>query len=244
VRPSVQTPLLYQDVNVRGTLNLLEACRKTGIGKFIFASSSSVYGINGISPFGEDDIVNHPVSPYAASKTSGELFCYTYNHLYKLPVVILRLFTVYGPRQRPEMAIHRFTRQIDNNEVVSIFGDGAATRDYTYIEDIIDGFISALNYYGEPFQIFNLGGGRTISLKSLITVIEKSLNKKAVIEHFDPVAGDVPATIADISKAKSLLNFEPKIDIEEGILRFVRWFRKCKENINESPGSYQYVSHT
>jgi len=229
VRPSVEFPLLYQDINVRGTLNLLQECCRIGVNKFIFASSSSVYGINGHAPFNEKANVNHPVSPYAASKASAELFCRTYNHLYGLPVIALRLFTVYGPRQRPEMAIYRFTRQIDKGEEVNIFGDGTSDRDYTYIEDIVDGFMAALGYQGESFQIFNLGRGRTTNLKYLLTLLEKALHKKARIKFADPVPGDVPLTIADITKANILLGYNPQVNIEEGINRFVRWYLNGKE---------------
>ncbi len=193
VRPSIEHPLLYQDVNVTGTLNLLQACRNANVGKFIFASSSSVYGINSASPFSEDANVNRPVSPYAASKASAELFCRTYNHLYNLPIVILRLFTVYGPRQRPEMAIHRFVKQIENDEEINIFGDGTSNRDYTYVEDIVDGFMAALHYQGPSFQIFNLGRGQTVNLSYLVKIIEKALNKKAKIKYAEPAPGDVPS---------------------------------------------------
>jgi UDP-glucuronate 4-epimerase len=229
VRPSVEHPLLYQDVNVMGTLNLLQACRDQGINKFIFASSSSVYGISNTSPFHEDASINYPASPYAASKAAAELFCRTYNHLYKVPMVVLRLFTVYGPRQRPEMAIHHFVRQISTRQTVKVFGDGSTNRDYTCIEDIVDGFIAAMNYKEESFQIFNLGSGRTVELRYLISVIEKELNQKAQIQFTDPVPGDVPITFADISRARSLLGYQPKISIEEGIGRFIRWYQDNKE---------------
>jgi UDP-glucuronate 4-epimerase len=229
VRPSVENPLVYQEINIMGTLNLLQACRNSNTAKFMFASSSSVYGMNCASPFKEDANVNGPVSPYAASKASAELFCHTYNHLYKLPMVVLRLFTVYGPRQRPEMAIHRFVGQIDKGEEISVFGDGTANRDYTYVEDIVDGFMGALSYPGNDYQIFNLGSNRTINLSYLIQVIEKALNKPARIKYSDRVPGDVPITMADISKAKSLIGYEPRTSIEEGIKRFVRWYLGIKE---------------
>lgn len=230
VRPSIECPLLYQDVNIKGTLNLLQESCKANIGKFIFASSSSVYGNNSPSPFQEDANVNQPISPYAASKVSAELFCSTYNHLYNLPVVILRLFTVYGPRQRPEMAIHHFVEQIDDGREILIFGDGTSNRDYTYIEDIINGFMAALSYRGNSFQIFNLGRGQTVNLGYLVKIIENTVNKKAKVKYVDPAPGDVPLTIADISKARSLAGFEPRISIEEGIRRFVRWYRENKEH--------------
>ncbi len=230
VRPSIEHPFLYQDVNARGTMNLLQICRNTSVSKFIFASSSSVYGANCPSPFREDANVNFPVSPYAASKASAELFCHTYNHLYNLPIVILRLFTVYGPRQRPEMAIHQFVKQIEENKEVNIFGDGTSNRDYTYVEDIIDGFMAALSYQGSSYQIFNLGRGQTINLSYLVNIIETALNKKAKVKYTDRSPGDVPITIADISKAKTLMGFNPKVDIEEGVTRFVRWYLEDKEH--------------
>jgi UDP-glucuronate 4-epimerase len=224
VRPSVEDPFLYQDVNIRGTINLLHACRYTGVERFVLASSSSVYGVTGASPSSEDVDVNQPVSPYAASKVSAELFCRTYNHLYHLPVTILRLFTVYGPYQRPEMAIHRFIRQVYHQEEVQVFGDGTSRRDYTYIEDVVDGFLAAIRYRGQSFQIFNIGSGRTISLRDLLKVIEKTLNRQVKIRYSDPVPGDVPATIADISRAKSILGYEPRFSLEEGITRFYSWY--------------------
>jgi UDP-glucuronate 4-epimerase len=225
VRPSVDQPLLYQDVNIMGTLNLLQSCRRTQIEKFIFASSSSVYGVQKNCPFQEVEKIDHPASPYAASKISAELFCRAYNHLYQLPVVILRLFTVYGPRQRPEMAIHRFAKQIMNDDIVTVFGDGSANRDYTYIDDIVEGFMSAIHYRDNTFEIFNLGSGRSVSLSYLLELIEKALGKKANIKYMDAVPGDVPLTIADISKAKFRLDYIPKINIEEGIANFIQWYK-------------------
>lgn len=230
VRPSVEYPLLYQDVNVMGTLNLLQACKDSNVEKFVFASSSSVYGLNNSPPFKEDANVNQPVSPYAASKASAELFCRTYNHLYTLPVTVLRLFTVYGPRQRPEMAIHRFTRQIYNGEEVSVFGDGSTNRDYTYVEDIVDGLVAAMNYRDGSFQIFNLGAGQTVYIGKLLEIIENSLTKKARIKYVDRVPGDVPSTDADISKAALYLGYKPKFNIEQGISNFVEWYLKNKES--------------
>jgi UDP-glucuronate 4-epimerase len=224
VRPSLEYPLLYQAVNIGGTINLLGKSRAFRVKKFIFASSSSVYGDNGKGPFGEELKVNCPVSPYAASKAAAELFCRTYSHLYHLPTVVLRLFTVYGPRQRPEMAIHHFVRMIDKGEEVTLFGDGTSNRDYTYIDDIIDGFEAALDYKGEAFQIFNLGSGRAVSLGNLIRSIEEVLGKKARIKHLAPPPGEVPITLADISKAKAILGYHPKTRIEEGIPIFVRWY--------------------
>jgi UDP-glucuronate 4-epimerase len=224
VRPSLKDPLLYQDVNIRGTISLLEASRTFGVKQFIFASSSSVYGLNGKAPFSEESEVSYPISPYAASKAAAELFCRTYSHLYTLPTVVLRLFTVYGPRQRPEMAIHHFVDLVDRGEEVTLFGDGAINRDYTYIDDIVAGFEAALAYRGETFQIFNLGSGKTVSLNYLVRLIEESLSKKAKIRCLMPQPGEVPITLADISKAQTILGYQPRTSIEEGIPRFVRWY--------------------
>jgi UDP-glucuronate 4-epimerase len=229
VRPSLLHPLLYQDVNVRGTINLLEVSKAFRVNQFIFSSSSSVYGINDNGPFNEEQKVNYPISPYAASKAAAELFCRTYSHLYSVPTIILRLFTVYGPRQRPEMAIHHFARMIDQGKEVTLFGDGTSTRDYTYIDDIIDGFEGALGYRGETFQIFNLGNGRAVSLINLVQLIEKGLGKKAKITHITPPQGEVPVTLADISKAQKKLGYNPKTRIEEGVSLFVRWYTGDKE---------------
>ena len=224
VRPSIRDPLLYEDVNIRGTLNLLELCKEYQVKNFIFGSSSSVYGINSKVPFSEDDPIKFPISPYAASKRSCELFCFTYFHLYDIPVTCLRFFTVYGPRQRPEMAIHKFTRLIDRGVTIEMYGDGTSKRDYTYIDDIINGIISALNKKFD-FEIINLGNSETVELRYLISLIEKNLRKKAKIKQLSEQLGDVPITYADITKAKKLLNYEPKIKIEEGIEKFVRWYK-------------------
>jgi UDP-glucuronate 4-epimerase len=229
VRPSLEQPLLYQDINIMGTINLLQSCRNQSVENFIFASSSSVYGINKQSPFSEESSINHPISPYAASKASAELFCNTYHHLYRFPVTILRLFTVYGPRQRPEMAIHQFVRQIDSGGEVDVFGDGSSQRDYTYIDDVVDGFAAAMQYQGNSCQIFNLGGGKVVNLACLLEVIQKALNKKAHLKYTAEMPGDVPITMADISKAKNLLGYIPRVDIVEGVRRFVEWYQVNKE---------------
>jgi UDP-glucuronate 4-epimerase len=231
VRPSVEQPLLYEDVNIGGTINLLEASRSSGVRKFIFASSSSVYGLNGKTPSSEETKVDCPVSPYAASKAAGELFCRTYNHLYHLPVLALRLFTVYGPRQRPEMAIHHFVKMVDEGKEISLFGDGTSTRDYTYIDDIIDGFEAALAWQDSSFEIFNLGGGRAVSLGHVIRIIEETMQKEARVRNLAMQPGDVPITLADISKARTLLGYRPKTSIEEGIPIFVRWYLNNKGRI-------------
>lgn len=250
VRPSLEQPILYEEVNVKGTLNLLEMSRLYGITNFIFGSSSSVYGINSKLPFSEEDPIATPISPYATTKRAGELLCYTYSYLYQLPVVCLRFFTVYGPRQRPEMAIHKFTRQIYTGQEITLFGDGDSKRDYTYISDIIDGVHRAMKLnpacppsyplypppagdraikLNPPFEIFNLGGSRVVELKYLIELIESSIGKRAKIKYLPEQPGDVPITYADISKSHNLLGFQPKVKIEEGIDRFVQWYKDKEE---------------
>ena len=231
VRASIEQALLYEEVNVRGTLNLLEASRSFGVGKFVFASSSSVYGQSAKVPFREEDSVDRPISPYAAAKIAAELECFTMHHLYGLPVVCLRLFTVYGPRQRPDMAIHKFTRMIARGEPIPMFGDGRSKRDYTYISDIIDGIVRAIAFDG-TFEIFNLGESRTVELRDLIALIEEHLGCKAKIERLPEQPGDVPITFADVSKARRMLGYDPQVGIEEGVRRFVRWWRESELRIN------------
>ena len=228
VRPSLSNALLYEAVNVQGTINLLEACKDYGIKKFIFASSSSVYGDNKKVPFSEDDNVDNPVSPYAATKKSGELICYTYHHLYDISILCFRLFTVYGPRQRPEMAIHKFTRHILEEKPIEVFGDGTSSRDYTYIDDIISGIISSLDKIN-GYEIINLGNSKPINLLKLINLIEKAISCKAVIKYADAQPGDVLTTYADIRKAKKMLKYQPEISIEEGIENFIKWYKKREE---------------
>ena len=225
VRPSIKEPLLYYDVNVRGTTNLLEMAKNYHVKKFIFASSSSVYGENKKVPFSEDDNVDYPISPYAATKKAGELISFTYHHLYGIPVSCLRFFTVYGPRQRPEMAIHKFTRLIYEGRSIPVYGDGTSRRDYTYIDDIILGITASVNAE-LGYEIINLGESKTIKLTELISLIEENLQKKAIIEWLPDQPGDVPVTFADISKARRLLGYAPCIDIKEGAGRFVEWFLK------------------
>ena len=225
VRPSIKEPLLYYDVNVRGTTNLLEMAKNYHVKKFIFASSSSVYGENKKVPFSEDDNVDYPVSPYAATKKAGELISFTYHHLYGIPVSCLRFFTVYGPRQRPEMAIHKFTRLIYEGKSIPVYGDGTSRRDYTYIDDIISGITASVNAE-LGYEIINLGESKTIKLTELISLIEENLQKKAIIEWLPDQPGDVPVTFADISKARKLLGYAPCVDIKEGAGRFVEWFLK------------------
>jgi UDP-glucuronate 4-epimerase len=225
VRPSISDPLLYQDVNIRGTIVLLESCKAHGIKNFIFASSSSVYGENQRVPFTEEDLNIQPISPYGATKRAGELLCYSYHHLYGMNIACLRIFTAYGPRQRPEMAIHKFTRLIDRGEKIPIYGDGSSRRDYTYIDDLIDGILGVIHYH-RGFEIYNLGESQTTSLKELIRLIEKAIGKKANVEMLDPQPGDVSVTYADITKAKRMLKYQPGVKMEEGVKRFVDWYKK------------------
>ncbi|MBI3812694.1 MAG: GDP-mannose 4,6-dehydratase [Nitrospirae bacterium] len=227
VRPSIQDPVLYHDVNVHGTTRLLEAARSAEIKNFVFASSSSVYGVANRTPFSEEDPADFPISPYAATKRAGELICYTYHHLYGLPVTCLRFFTVYGPRQRPEMAIHHFTRLIDSGRPVPVFGDGSSRRDYTYIADAVQGVIRALAT-PQPYEILNIGESQTTGLRELVTKIQTALGKKAQIQDMPPQAGDVPLTYADVGKAKRLLGYEPRTSIDEGLKKFMEWYRNNK----------------
>jgi UDP-glucuronate 4-epimerase len=224
VRPSINNPLLYQDVNIRGTIVLLEACKEFGIKDFIFASSSSVYGENQRVPFSEDDLDIQPISPYGATKRAGELLCYSYHHLYGMNIACLRIFTAYGPRQRPEMAIHKFTRLIDQGEKIPIYGDGSSRRDYTYIDDLIEGILTVMHHH-RGFELYNLGESQTTSLNELIHLIEEAFGKKANVEMLEPQPGDVSITYADISKAERKLGYDPNIKIEEGIKRFVEWYK-------------------
>lgn len=223
VRPSIEQPLLYEEVNCVGTLNLLEAARKTGAGNFVFASSSSVYGINSKVPFSEGDPITCPISPYATTKRAGELMCYTYSHLYELPSTCLRFFTVYGERGRPDMAVAKFTRLINEGKEIQVYGDGTARRDFTYVADIIDGLLRAI-YTPSRYEIVNLGGANTIEVKKLIELIENSLGKKAKVRHLPPAPGDVPITYADVTKASELLGFTAAVRIDEGVNRYVKWF--------------------
>ena len=227
VRPSIADPLLYQDVNIRGTIVLLEACREFGIKDFVFASSSSVYGENQRVPFSEGDLDIQPISPYGATKRAGELLCYSYHHLYGMNIACLRIFTAYGPRQRPEMAIHKFTRLVDQGKKIPMYGDGSTRRDYTYVDDLIEGILGVLHRH-RGFEIYNLGESQTTSLKELIGLIGEALGEEANIEMLEPQPGDVSLTYADISKARQILGYQPKVDIKEGIKRFVEWYKKEK----------------
>jgi len=224
VRPSIQHPRLYYDTNVTGTLHLLEAARVTGVERFVFASSSSVYGASKTIPFSEGEHLSQTFSPYAATKVAGEFLCSTYSHLYNLRVVALRYFTVYGPRQRPDLAIHQFTRRIYAGQPIDQFGDGTTRRDYTYIEDVIQGTMAALQYEGPLFDIFNLGESETIQLKDLIVAIENALGKRVKINQLPEQPGDMPLTCADISKARKLLGYNPTAKFSDGLPKFVDWF--------------------
>jgi len=226
VRPSIQHPQLYYDTNVTGTLHLLDAARVTGVERFIFASSSSVYGISKTVPFSEDQHLTQTLSPYAATKIAGEFLCSTYSHLYQMRVVALRYFTVYGPRQRPDLAIHQFTRRIYAGQPIDQFGNGTTRRDYTYIDDIIQGTMAALKYEGPLFDIFNLGESDTIQLNDLIAAIENALGKKAKINRLPEQPGDMPLTCADISKARKLLGYNPATRLSDGLPQFIDWFLK------------------
>src|SRR6476659_4793818 len=226
VRPSVQNPSAYIETNVVGTYNLLDAARLAGVGQFLLASSSSVYGMAGKVPFSEDLALPQTLSPYAATKLAAEHLCGSYSHLYGLAVVVMRFFTVYGPAQRPDLAIHKFTDSIYRGRPIQQFGDGTTHRDYTYVDDIVQGVLGALKYRRTPFEIFNLGENQTTTLTDLIVSIENALGKKAIIEHLPEQQGDMPLTCADIDKARALLGYHPRVKISEGIPKFVDWYLK------------------
>ncbi len=225
VRPSIEQPMLYVDVNVNGTMILLEAARKNKINKFIFASSSSVYGNNKKVPFSEDDNVDFPISPYAATKKAGELLCHTYHHLFGISITCLRYFTVYGPRQRPDLAIHKFARLIEQGKPVPVYGDGTMMRDFTYIDDIIDGTTAAIDRCN-GYNIFNLGECQPVTVNDLIEEIEKALGKKTFKEHLQLQPGDVELTFADVTRAAEKLGYNPSTDIQVGLAEFVAWLRR------------------
>ncbi len=225
VRPSLKEPVLYEDVNCIGTLRLLEAARRHGPETFVFGSSSSVYGINEKVPFAEDDEINQPISPYATTKRTGELLCYNYHHLYGLKTACLRFFTVYGPAQRPEMAIHKFTELLAHGRKVPLYGDGSSRRDYTFIDDIVDGIVAALDL-APGFEILNLGGAETTSLLELVERLAAELAVEPLIEYLPAQPGDVPITFADVSKAARILGYAPQVPIADGLRRFVAWYRE------------------
>ena len=224
VRPSLAEPALYLRVNVEGTANVLEAARKSGVRKIILASSSSVYGTNSKVPFSESDPVVSAISPYAASKLAGEALSHVYHHIYKMDVTMLRFFTVYGPRQRPDLAIYKFAKLISAGKPIPVFGDGSAARDYTFVADTVDGVMAATKKeFG--FEIFNLGESQTVSLARMIELLEGALGKKAVIDRQPLQPGDVPITFADISKARAKLGYQPRTPFEQGIKLFADWFK-------------------
>lgn len=225
VRPSLSEPQLYVETNINGTMNLLELARRHQVPQFVFGSSSSVYGVNEKVPFSETDPIFNPISPYAATKAAGELLCHTYSHLYSLRCICLRFFTVYGARQRPDLAIHKFAHLISEGKPIPVFGDGTTRRDYTYIDDIIAGVRAAIDYEKSNYEVVNLGESRTVELGELIGLLEQQLDMQAVIERQPMQPGDVPQTFADISKARHLLNYDPQTPIEDGIRLFVEWFR-------------------
>ena len=224
VRPSLEEPALYQRVNVEGTVNILEAARQVGVRKLTIASSSSVYGVNSKVPFSESDPIFQPISPYAASKLACEALGHVYHHVYGMDVAMLRFFTVYGPRQRPDLAIHKFAQLISRGKPIPVFGDGSAARDYTYVTDTVDGVIASTQQeFG--YEIFNLGESQTVTLAYLIELIESALGRKAIIDRQPPQAGDVPITCANIDKARARLGYNPQVKIEQGISKFIEWFR-------------------
>ena len=227
VRPSIEDPMLYVTTNVVGTANILEAMAKSGVKRLCFASSSSVYGNNKKVPFSESDSVDNPISPYAATKKSGELLCHTYYSLYGIGIACLRFFTVYGPRQRPDLAINKFTRLMLAGKPIPVFGDGTTRRDYTYIDDIVDGIVRALDWTkNDRYDIFNLGENNTVTLSRMIGSIERALGKRAEIIAMDEQPGDVKQTWADVEKSRKVLGYEPRMDFDEGISRFVQWYRE------------------
>jgi UDP-glucuronate 4-epimerase len=231
VRPSIKEPRLYIETNIVGTYNLLEAARQAGIPRFICASSSSVYGVLKTAPFREDMALTETISPYAATKLAAEQLCSNYSHLYGMRTVNLRFFTVYGPRQRPDLAIHKFTRFIHEGRPIDQFGDGSTRRDYTYIDDIIQGVMACLTYEGQLCDVFNLGESQTTTLTELIHAIEQTLGRQARINRLPDQPGDVPLTYADISKARALLDYNPTTKIKEGIPKFVDWYLHARESL-------------
>jgi UDP-glucuronate 4-epimerase len=230
VRPSILDPLAYQQTNVAGTQNLLEFAREYGVGQFVFASSSSVYGINPNSPWREDDHVLLPISPYASTKVSGELLGHVYSHLYGLRFLALRFFTVYGPRQRPDLAIRKFAEQILAGRPVVLFGDGSTSRDYTYIDDIVAGVLAAITYTASRYEVINLGNHRTVGLLEMVKTLERVLGRRAVLEFRPEQPGDVPITYADIGKAERLLGYCPRTSFADGVAVFADWLRRSGTN--------------
>ena len=226
VRPSIQNPILYQEVNVRGTQNLLELAREWGVKQFLFASSSSFYGVNPNVPWREDEHVLMPISPYAATKVAGELLGHVYSHLYGIRFIALRFFTVYGPRQRPDLAIHKFARLMLQGKPIPFFGDGSSRRDYTYIDDIVQGIMGAIHYTDSAYEVINLGHNEPVSLNELVQTLAEALGVEPILERLPDQPGDVPQTWANIEKAKRLLGYQPMTPFREGIRRFVEWLRQ------------------
>ena len=226
VRPSIEAPLAYAMTNIIGTINILEMMKKYGVKRMSMASSSSVYGNCKANKFSEDLNIREPISPYAATKSADEQICYTYHHLYGLEIYMLRFFTVFGPRQRPDLAINKFTNLIMADKPIDMYGDGSTMRDYTYIDDIISGIIATLNYHQTGYEIFNLGGGSPVTLKEMISTIEEVLGKKAKINQLPMQPGDVDKTVSDISKAQSLLGYHPNTPFKDGVRKFIEWKNK------------------
>ncbi|KAH7139776.1 NAD-dependent epimerase/dehydratase family protein [Dactylonectria estremocensis] len=231
VRPSLEKPASYVETNVGGTLNLLECAREFGVKQFVFGSSSSIYGLNAKVPFSESDSTTKPISPYAASKGACELMCHTYSHLYDIRCVCLRFFTVYGARQRPDLAIHKFANLIHSGKPIPVFGNGTTRRDYTYVDDIIQGVCAAIDFKASQYETFNLGESQTTELSELIELLEESLGRRAIIDRHGAQAGDVPLTFADISKARMVLGYDPQTKIDQGIPKFVDWFLRQNPNV-------------
>jgi len=223
VRPSIEDPKTYQDVNVAGTQNVLEFARSRDIPQFVFASSSSVYGVNPRVPWSEEDHVLQPISPYASTKVSGELLGHVYSHLYGMRFIALRFFTVYGPRQRPDLAIHKFARLMREGKPVPMFGDGSTRRDYTFVDDVVQGVRAAMTYQGSSYEVINLGNDRTVSLREMIEGLEQAMSVKAIVAPMPEQLGDVPQTWANIEKARKLLNYAPRTSYPEGVRKFVAW---------------------
>lgn len=232
VRPSLEHPKQYVEVNINGTANMLDCSVKYGVNKFIFASSSSVYGLNVKVPFAEDDPILNQASPYGATKASGEALCRSYSNCFNLPIVSLRFFTVYGPGQRPDLAIHKFARKILNNEPIQLYGDGLTSRDYTYVDDIVSGIRAAIDYCKAGYDVFNLGNDRPTKLKDLVTRLEAALDRKAAIEWLPEQVGDVPQTWANIDKSRAVLKYDPKVELAAGLGRFVAWLKNNRNGRN------------
>jgi UDP-glucuronate 4-epimerase len=232
VRPSIESIKEYYDVNVNGTINLLEVMRMHAVNRMIFASSSSVYGNNKKVPFSEEDFVDNPLSPYASTKKSGELLCHVYSHLYGMNITCLRFFTVFGPRQRPDLAIHKFSRLIDEGKPIPFFGDGTSARDYTYILDILNGIECAFNK-SEGYNVYNLGESRVTNLNELVQMLEGAIGKKAILNKLPLQPGDVKITFADISKARSFIGYNPTFNMADGINEFIKWYIENKEFLQD-----------